>query len=181
VKEAGAPIFLGNDAGNITVDKAAASVEAHAASGLIQIREAGGIVTADSRGGSIQVGSARGIKAESGQGTVRVREAAGPMTVSTALGNILAEIAAGARLQDSLLAAGSGDITVLIPYNFQVSVMVTNEMGVYPRVMSEFPEVRQTGLGFVRAPVVAEGAINGGGPMLHVNAGTGVVYLRRVR
>jgi DUF4097 and DUF4098 domain-containing protein YvlB len=181
VQEAGAPVLLGNDGGNITVGKAAASVEAHAASGLIQIGEAGGIVTADTRGGSIQVGSARGIKAESGQGTVRVRGAAGPMTVSTALGNILAEIAAGAQLQDSLLAAGSGDITVLIPYHFSVSIMVTNEMGVYPRVVSEFPEVRQTGLGFVRAPVVAEGTINGGGPMLHVNGGTGVVYLRRVR
>jgi hypothetical protein len=181
VKEAGAPVVLDNNSGNITVLKAASSVEAHAASGLIQVGQAGGTVTADTRGGSIQVGAARGIKAEAAQGTVRVREASGPIMVSTSLGNILAELAAGARLQNSLLEAASGDITVLVPYNFPVSIMVTNEMGAYPRFVSDFPEVRQTGLGFVKAPVVAEGAIAGGGPVLHINAGTGVVYLRRIK
>jgi hypothetical protein len=180
VKQAGAPIVLANDGGNITVGKAAASVEAHAASGLIQIGEAGGNVTADTREGSIQVGSAHGVRAESAQGTVRVRSASGPMTVSTALGNILAELAAGARLQDSLLAASAGDITVIIPPRFPVSILVTDPMGDYPRIISDFPEVRRPAtLNFTKAPVVAEGAINGGGPMLHINAGTGAVYLRR--
>jgi DUF4097 and DUF4098 domain-containing protein YvlB len=182
VKQAGGPVVLTNDGGNITVNKAAASVEAHAVSGLIQVGEAGGIVTADTRGGSIQVNSARGVKAESSQGTVRVRGASGPMTVSTALGNILAELAAGARLQDSLLAAASGDITVLIPSNFALSVMVTNDTGgAYQRVFTEFPEIRTSVLGFTKAPVVAEGAINGGGPVLRINAGTGAVYLRRTK
>ncbi|MBV8845466.1 MAG: hypothetical protein JO307_21880 [Bryobacterales bacterium] len=182
VKQAGAPIVLANDGGNISVRKAAASVQARAVSGLIQIGEAGGLVIADSQGGSIQVGSARGVRAESSQGTVRVRSASGPMTVSTALGNILAELVAGARIQDSLLAASSGDITVMIPPNFPLSIMVTDDMGAYPRFVSEFPEVRRPEtLGFTRAPVVAEGAINGGGPVLHINAGTGAVYLRRSR
>ena len=182
VKEAGAPVSLDNEGGNITVDKAAASVDAHAVSGMIKVGKAGGQVTADTRGGgSIEVGSARGIKAESAQGTVRVRGASGPITISTALGNILAELAAGARLQDSVLAAGSGDITVLIPSNFPVSVMVRDDMGAYSRLVSEFPEIRSTTVGFVKTPVVAEGTINGGGPMLHINAGTGVVYLRRTR
>ena len=182
VKQAGGPVVLENEGGNITVERAAASVEAHAISGLIRIGQAGGEVTADSRNGAIQVGSARGVKAESAQGPVRLRGASGAMNVSTALGSIFAELMAGARIQDSWLAAGSGDVTVSIPSNFPVSVMVTNDRSGYPQIMSEFPEVRPGGiLPFARQAVVAQGAINGGGPVLHINAGTGVVYLRRIK
>jgi hypothetical protein len=181
VKQAGGPVGLENDGGNITVERAASTVEAHAVSGLIRVFQAGGEVTADSRGGSIQVGSAKGVKAESAQGTVRLRGPSGPMNVSTALGNILAELMPGAPIKDSWLDAGSGDVTVLIPSNFPVSIMVTNERGGYPMLMSDFPEVRTEGLPLPRPPVVAQGAINGGGPVLHINAGRGVVYLRRSR
>ena len=181
VKQAGGPVVLENEGGNITVERAAASVEAHAASGLIRIGEAGGPVTADSRGGAIQVGAAQGVKAESARGPVRLRGASGAMNVSTVLGSIFAELMAGARIQDSWLAAGSGDVTVFIPSNFPVSVMVTTEGGGYPQLATDFPEVRSVGLPLARTPVVAQGSINGGGPVLHINAGTGVVYLRRVK
>ncbi|HEY7335630.1 MAG TPA: hypothetical protein VH639_12160 [Bryobacteraceae bacterium] len=181
VKQAGGPVTLENDGGNITVERAASTVEAHAVSGLIRVGQAGGEVIADSRGGSIQVGSAKGVKAESAQGAVRLRGPSGPMNVSTALGSILAELMPGAPIKDSWLDAGSGDVTVLIPSNFPVSIMVTNERGGYPMLMSDFPEVRTEGLPLPRPPVVAQGAINGGGPVLHINAGRGVVYLRRSR
>jgi hypothetical protein len=181
VKQAGAPVVLENEGGNITVERAAGSVEAHAISGMIQIGQAGGPVTADTRGGSIQVGAAPGVRAESAQGTVRLRGPSGPMDVSTAVGNIFAELMAGARLRDSNLAAASGDITVFIPSNFPVSVMVLNDRGGYPQFMSDFSEVRAMALPFSRSPVVAQGAINGGGPVLRINAGTGVVYLRKSR
>jgi hypothetical protein len=179
VKQAGAPVVLENEGGDITVERAAGPVEAHAISGMIQIGQAGGPVTADTQGGSIQVGAAPGVRAESAQGTVRVRGSSGPMDVSTAFGNILAEWVAGARLQDSTLAAASGDITVFIPSNFPVSVVVLNDRGGYPQFMSEFHEVREMALPFARSPVVAQGKINGGGPVLRINAGTGVVYLRK--
>jgi hypothetical protein len=181
VKQAGAPVFLENDGGNITVERAAGSVEAHAISGMIQIGQAGGPVTADTQGGSIQVGAAPGVRAESAQGTVRVRGPSGPMDVSTAFGNILAELVAGARLLDSSLAAASGDITVFIPSNFGLSVQVLNDRGGYPQLMSDFPEVRAMAMPWTRSPVMAQGAINGGGPVLRINAGTGVVYLRKSR
>jgi DUF4097 and DUF4098 domain-containing protein YvlB len=148
---------------------------------MIQIGQAGGPVTADTRGGSIQVGAAPGVRAESAQGTVRVRGPSGPMDVSTAFGNILAELISGAKLRDSTLAAASGDITVFIPSNFPVTVMVLNDRGGYPQLMSDFREVREIALPFARSPVVAQGVINGGGPVLRINAGTGVVYLRKSR
>jgi hypothetical protein len=181
VRQAGAPVVLENEGGNITVERAGASVEAHAVSGMIQIGQAGGPVTADTRGGSIQVGAAPAVRAESAQGTVRVRGSSGPMDVSTAVGNIFAELMAGARLRDSTLAAASGDITVFIPSNLPVSVLVLNDRGGYPQFMSDFSEVRAVALPFARSPVVAQGAINGGGPVLRINTGTGVVYLRKSR
>jgi DUF4097 and DUF4098 domain-containing protein YvlB len=181
VTEAGGPLVLSTEGGNIRVDKATASVEAHSAEGVIEVGQAGGIVTADTHGGSIQVGSARGVKAESALGTVRVKSAAAPMSVAAAAGNILAELLAGTRMEESSLVAGAGDITVLIPSNLAVSVMARNDSGGTPRIVSDFPEIRANATGFFRPPLVAQGAINGGGPVLRLNASGGVIYLRRVK
>ena len=82
---------------------------------MIEVGHAGGAVFADTQGGFIQVGSARGVQAESMAGTVRVKNDAGPMNLAAMAGNILADLLSGARMQDSSLVAGTGDITVLIP------------------------------------------------------------------
>jgi len=103
------------------------------------------------------------------------------MSVSTAMGNIMAELLAGARLEDSSLVAGSGDITVLIPSNFPVSVIASNASGGTPRIISDFPEIRANSTSFFRSPLLAQGALNGGGPILRLNAGGGVIYLKRVK
>jgi hypothetical protein len=179
VKQAGGPVELSTQGGNISVVHAAGSVEAHSAAGMIDVRQAGGAVIADTRGGSIQVGSARGVRAEAVQGAVRVRGASGPVRVSTAAGNILAQLMAGVPLEDSSLVAGSGDITVLIPSGLALSVMATNDTGGTPRIISDFPDVQVRSFGFPRPPVTAQGRINGGGPVLNINAGSGVIYLRR--
>jgi hypothetical protein len=69
----------------------------------------------------------------------------------------------------------------LIPSNVAVSVMARNESGAAPRIISDFPEIRVQTLGLVRPPMLAEGAINGGGPVLNISASGGVIYLRRAR
>ncbi len=166
--------------GNIRVGKAASSVEAHSAAGVIQIGSAAGAVTADTRGGWIQVGSARGVRAESELGTVRVKSVSGPMSVSTAVGSIFAELVSGARLENSTLAAGQGDITVLIPSNVPVTIMARNDSNGMGRIVSDFPEVHVSP-GLLQSPVSAQGAINGGGAVLFVNAGAGVIYLRKAK
>jgi hypothetical protein len=178
VKEAGGSVWLSSEGGNISVGRAAGSVEAHAESGLIDVGQAGGTVIADTRAGSIQIGSARGVKAESAQGAVRLRGMSGPMNVSTAMGNILAELLSGMTLQDSSLMATSGDITVFIPSNLRISVMATSDAGGARHVVSDFSEVRGQSVGFSRAPVVT-GDINGGGPVLRINTGRGMIYLRK--
>jgi DUF4097 and DUF4098 domain-containing protein YvlB len=181
VKDAGGAVWLSSEGGNISVGRAAGPVEAHAISGLIDVGQAGGTVIADTRGGSIRVGSANGVRAESAQGAVRLSGMSGPMNVSTAMGNILAELVAGMALQDSSLMAVSGDITVFIPSNLRISVMATNDTGGAPHIVSDFSEVRGQPFGFSRAPSMVTGAINGGGPVLRINTGRGLIYLRRLK
>jgi hypothetical protein len=180
VRDAAGPVELSNQmGGNIRVDKAGGDVRAHSAQGMIEIGQAGGAVFADTQGGFIQVGSARGVQAESMAGTVRVKNDAGPMNLAAMAGNILAELLSGERMQDSSLVAGTGDITVLIPSNLAVSVMARNNTGGTPRIVSDFPEIRVTPSKFFQAPMVGQGAINGGGPVLNLNVSSGVIYLRR--
>lgn len=181
VKEAGGPLLLTNVSGNIEVDRAASTVEAHTGEGVIEVNQAGGEVIADTRGGSIQIGSARGARCESAAGAIRVKNASGPLNVQTVMGSILAELIAGSRLEDSLLSANSGDVTVLIPSRLSLSVMARNNSGTNPRIQSDFSEVRMKSFGFSHPPTVAEGQINGGGPVLHINVASGIIYLKKLK
>jgi DUF4097 and DUF4098 domain-containing protein YvlB len=181
IREATGGLSLSTEGGNIQVDRAAMNVQAHTGAGVIQIYQAGGAVLADTRGGSIEVGASRGANCQSGAGTIRVKTSAGPLRIQTAMGSILAELLAGARLEDSSLVAGSGDITVLIPSNLALSVVARNDSGANPRILSDFSEVRAKTAGFARPPLVYEGAINGGGPLLQMNTGGGIIYVRKLK
>ncbi|PYT19433.1 MAG: hypothetical protein DMG59_00535 [Acidobacteria bacterium] len=122
------------------------------------------------------------MKCESAAGTIRVKTSSGPMRISTAMGSILAELLAGTHLEDSSLVAGAGDITVLIPSNLALSVMARNDSGGNPHgILSDFSEVRAKSFGFSRAPLVAEGSINGGGPVLRINTAAGIIYLKKLK
>lgn len=181
VREAAGPLVLSTEGGNIQVDKAASTVQAHTGEGVIEIFQAGGAVFADTRGGSIQVGSARGVKCESAAGAIRVKTSSSPLRVQTAMGSILAELLAGAQLEESSLIASAGDITVLIPSNLALSVLARNDTGGNPRIVSDFAEVQPRRVGPMRPPTVAEGAINGGGPVMRINVAGGTIYLRRLK
>ena len=181
IGDAGGPLILSTEGGNIRVTKAAATVEAHSAAGVIEVGQAGGIVSADTNGGSIQIDSSRGVKAESASGMVRLKAANGPMNVAAAAGSILAELLAGARLQDSSLVSGAGDITLLIPSNTAVSVAARTDTGGPVRIISDFPEIRVNSAALFQAPLLAQGSINGGGPLIRLSAGRGVIYLKRIK
>lgn len=182
VHDAGGPVTLATEGGNIQVDRAGSSVDAHTAEGVIEIAQADGMVTADTRGGSIQVGSARGVKCESGAGPIRVKTLSGPLHLSTAMGAILAEVLAGANsIEDASLVAGSGDITVILPATLHLSVRARNETGGNPRIVSDFSEIRARQVGFSRPPLVYEGSINGGGPLMTLSTAGGIIYVRKLK
>lgn len=163
VKSVDGPLVVSTEGGNIRVDKADSTVRAKSMAGLVTVGEARGAVFADSGGGSI-----------------RVRGDSGPLSVSTMLGNILAELLAGGRFSDSSLVSGSGDITVTIPASLGLAIRARNDMGLTPRIVSDFPEVQTRSVNFRSPVMIGQGMINGGGPMLDLNA-NGTIYLRRVK
>ncbi len=181
IGEARGPVHASTAGGNIRVRRAAASVTAHTSGGMIDVIEADGPVIAESASGCIRVASAKGVRLGSAGGTIQLRGVSGALLAATASGNILAEIPSNARLEDSNLTTGRGDVTVFIPSNLAVTVQAHNEgKGMLGRIVSDFPEI-QVRLGRFREarPAIAEGALNGGGPQLWISATGGTIYLRR--
>ncbi len=181
VREVGGPLHAFTQGGNIQVERAASSVSARSGEGLIEVLQAGGMVSAETRGGSIQIGTARGVHCESAAGAIRFKSLAGPVRASTAYGSILAELMSGARLEDSSLWAGSGDVTVLIPASLSLAVQARNDSGPsLGKIISDFPEIRPKVSEIDRArPWIAEGSLNGGGPVLRITVAGGSIYIRR--
>lgn len=162
--------------GGIHVIKAGGTVTASTGGGEIVVDRAGGIVTARNMAGPVMVGAAGGVQCESASGGVRVGSISGPMRVSTSIGNIMASLM-GPRLADSYLATGNGDITVLIPSNVGVTIRARNDMAdSLRRITSDFSGVSVRRVG---RQVVAEGPVNGGGPLLQISATVGNIIIRR--
>ena len=178
----GGPVHASTAGGNIHISRARASVAARTAGGRIEVEEARGIVVAGNSGGSIQIGAAQGVRLEATGGSIRLRGSSGALRAVSDVGSIQAELHGGLRLQDSVLSTGAGDITVYIPSNIAVTVHALNESGRLGRIISEFPEipvrraVEESGPG-----TLAEGALNGGGPVLRLTSTGGTIYLRRTR
>ena len=122
------------------------------------------------------MGGAAGLRCESGNGGIQAINISGAMRVSTEWGNIVASLLGG-RQAESALSTGNGDITVTIPSNVGVTIRAENDMAdTIRRIVSEFPgiPVRMRGM-----RVVAEGAVNGGSPVLRISDMGGTIFIRR--
>ncbi|HEV8040242.1 MAG TPA: hypothetical protein VGP62_15345 [Bryobacteraceae bacterium] len=181
VQQALGPVHAYTAGGNIRIERASNTVFARTAAGLIEVQQADGAVTAESSAGAIQVNAANGVRCESASGTIRLRNVGGALRASTAAGSILAELLSGNRILDSMLSTNAGDITVFIASNVPLTVMARNDSGgATGRIISDFKEIRvKAGSLPGASPVLAEGALNGGGPLLRINVNGGTIYLRR--
>jgi DUF4097 and DUF4098 domain-containing protein YvlB len=164
--------------GSVHIVWAAGTVNATTGGGEIQVDRAAGAVTARNMLGPVVISGAAGVQCENASGGIRVSNITGPMRVSTAMGSILANLA-GSRIADSLLATGNGDITVTIPPNVGVTVRADNELSdTMRRIVSDFPNIRTVRRG---THLVAEGPVNGGGPVLQIAAAGGTIAIKRQR
>ena len=162
--------------GGIHIMKAGGAVNAGTGGGQIVVDSASGIVTARNMAGPVKVGAAWGVQCESGSGGINVSNIAGGMHVATSLGNIMASLLAG-KLADSFLATGNGDITVYIPSNVGVNVRAQNDLADSTRrIAVDFPGIRVRRQGRL---IVAEGPVNGGGPLLQISATVGTIFIRK--
>jgi hypothetical protein len=174
--QAGGAVTAETGAGEVHIASAKASVDATTGGGEIIVDKASGIVTARNVAGPVRVGEAAGVSCESHSGGIHLTNVTGPMRVSTSVGSIFASLMAG-RLVDSFLATGNGDITVVIPSNLGVNIRAVNNMADnMKRIVSDFRQV-QARLSGTR--LIAEGPVNGGGPLLQISGMGGTIFLKR--
>ena len=176
VQDADGPIRAETGMGMVRIERAGGTVEAVNGAGQISIGSAKGVVTASSMAGSVSIGSAAGAHCESAAGAIRLTGIAGSMRVSTVMGSIMATLV-GAAPAESYLTTGNGDITVIIPSNVGVTIQAENEMAdTLRRIVSDFPQVpvRRQGM-----RLVAEGQVNGGGPVLRILSMVGTIFIKR--
>jgi DUF4097 and DUF4098 domain-containing protein YvlB len=176
VTEAGATVRADTAGGSVRVASAGGAVTATTGGGSITVGRSGGIVIARNMAGPVQVGAATGVRCESGTGGIRVSNISGPMRVSTTMGSIFATLLAG-PVADSFLATGNGDITVMIPSNVGVTIRAESDLAdTMRRIVSDFPGVAVHMQG---TQLVAEGQVNGGGPLLRISGTGGNIFIKR--
>ena len=164
-------------AGGIHIAQAGNIVIADTAGGPIDVDYAKGMVTAkNSSGGPIQVRTASGVTCESAGGGINLTSVGGSLKAETGVGSIIARFQTQ-PVADSFLSTSHGDITVWIPSNLRVTVRAQNgSYGGSRRIVSEFPDIKVKAVGFA---TLAEGALNGGGPLVRIAGSGGMIYIRR--
>jgi hypothetical protein len=174
--EVGGPLRAATAGGAIRVTRAGSTVSVNTAGGAIDVGSARGMVIAESSSGAIQVGATGGVQCETGGGGIRLSNASGSLRATTAVGNVIAELLAGGTPEDSYLVTGLGDITVFVPSNLGIRILAQIESAGAKRIVSDFPGVKMK----VNGPLaIAEGAINGGGPLFRLSSSGGTIYIRR--
>jgi hypothetical protein len=135
-----------------------------------------GSVTAKNSGGPIQVGKASSVSCESAGGAIRLTSISGSLKATTAVGSIIARFQSQ-PVAPSFLSTGAGDIILWIPSNLKVTIQARNgSYGGTERIISDFPAVAVKAVG---GAAVAEGAVNGGGPLVRIAGSGGTIFIRR--
>jgi hypothetical protein len=191
--------------GGVEIDSVSGPVSGRTGSGSIRIGQVGGAVDAVSGSGNIEVlGVAGGLTASTGSGSIRARQIAGTAKATSGSGRIDVEFAAagdgefstgsgsitvagvrgaldahagsgtidieGSPTSNWTLDTGSGGITVRLPQTAAFELDARSSSGA---VSTNHPvEV----LGTVSRRRL-QGRVRGGGPMLHVSAGSGSIRL----
>lgn len=161
--------------GGVHIGSAGASVSASSGGGEIVVEHAAGQVSAQNMAGPVRVSGAVGVHCVS-TGAVALSNITGAMSVSTAMGSIFANLL-GSHPAESYLATANGDITVVIPSNVGMTVRAANQMSdTLRRIISDYPAIQVARRG---TQLVAEGRVNGGGPLLQINGTGGTIFIRK--
>ncbi len=169
--------------GSIRAEKIGGNMIAATSGGSIHLGTVGGSVDAETAGGSITVDSApQGVRAETAGGGIELNSVAGKVVATSAAGPIRAYFVAGQPMGDSLIETTAGAIIVLLPANVAVRVdAVIDFASGSNRFRSDFDTVtvQHNEEGFGPGRVVAEGVINGGGPLLRIRNTNGRIEIQK--
>lgn len=193
ISTGGGTIFVGSAHG----------LTAKTVGGPIEVRECAGDLTASTGGGNVSLGNVAGaVQVDAVAGSVRLASATGNVQVNTGGGSVeLFKLSRGAKVDtgsgaitveflsqrghfaDSHLHTAAGDVLVFLPGNLPVTVHASADMAPGYGIHSEFPgiHISNPGGNFAPRSMWAEGALNGGGPLLRVRTGLGHVDFRKVQ
>lgn len=172
--------------GNIIVKQSFGNLRGSTSGGSISIGDIGGGVSVETGGGSIYLASGNGlVDAETNSGTIQCYRVSHGLTAATGAGGITAEFVGGrGQFADSHLLTSHGDVVVYLPSDLGVDVRAKIVMGNANNIVSEFPGLRVTSTmsaDYRARQIFAEGLLNGGGPILNIEATTGNIELRRLK
>lgn len=166
--------------GNIQVKQCAGKVRVSTGGGNIDLGDIGGPVDVETGGGSIRLASAKGaVRAETGAGRIELNGISSARA-ETGAGGIQAKVVTTPQ-QDSSLETAAGDITVYIAPEVKLTIRASIEMANGHNIHSDFSDVQVTSEGGDYGPreVSAQGALNGGGPVLKLTTVTGDIRILR--
>jgi len=172
-------------AGNITIQHCDGDLHAVSGGGSIDIGDVGGDVFAQTGGGRIRLTSSMGrVTAATGGGAVELHKLWRGAQVDSGVGAISVEFAGSPKtFSDSSLRTASGDVIVYMADSLPITVHAASDMTRGAGIMSDFPEIRITSEGgnFGPKSMFAEGALNGGGPVLKVRTTIGQIEFHRTK
>jgi DUF4097 and DUF4098 domain-containing protein YvlB len=186
----GGSVEIHSGAQGATIETGGGSVEVHQCNGKVKVSTGGGSVELsdvggpaqiDTGGGSIRLNSAKGhVHAQTGGGGIELYGVPSATAETGAGGITLKLVNTGAERHDSDIETGAGDITVYIASDVALNVRASVDMGNGHRITSDFPDIHINSEGDQWAKtLVAEGALNGGGPTLKVRTSTGDICFKR--
>ena len=159
--------------GEVIVSGATAEVQASSGNGAVSVASSGGPIRASSGNGDVDVSQAGGeVTARSGNGDITVTTRSGPVSAYTGNGSIDARMSALTGVEDMSFRTGNGDITVMLPANFEGEIDARLPNG---RLESDFP-LRVEGR---LDPRRLRATIGGGGRRISIMSGSGGAEIRK--
>jgi DUF4097 and DUF4098 domain-containing protein YvlB len=168
--------------GNIQVKQIDGNLKVSTGGGNIDLGEIGGLAEIQTGGGSIRLTSAKGaVRAETGAGRIELNGVPSARAETGAGGIVARFVASNAPRSDSTLETSAGDVTVYMDPSIKISVRASIDLANGHTIHTDFSDihVRTEGGDYGPRTMTADGALNGGGPVLKVSTTTGDIYFRR--
>ena len=195
-------VVASSGGGSVSVGKAAA-VMVETGGGSVDVQNCDGDARVETGGGTIDLGNINGpVTLETGGGSIKLNGATGPVKVSTGGGSLdLWKLSQGVRAQTgggtitaefvgtppmgsnnySVLETSAGDVIVYVAPDVKLSIKAVIQTAFGHKITSDFGNLNINTEGGEWGPktIYADGALNGGGPLLKVRTTVGNIFIRK--
>ena len=161
---------MGSGSGDLVIDSMNGNANVTTGSGSIRVKDLSGAARVETGSGDIELSqTARGeVQARTGSGSIRISNAQDSVRAHTGSGDLDIK---GTPNADWRLGTGSGTVDVSLPSGSKFTLNATTGSG---GIHCDQPITMQGSLD--RHHV--QGAVNGGGPTLYIDTGSGTIHIR---